>query len=65
MINTVDKNGDGKISFSEFRLELWVYCKSISTKKLTPLQGYDGRVSTTRAWSSRQKEVTIKLYGTS
>lgn len=50
MINTVDKNGDGKISFSEFRSELlWVYCKSISTKKLTPLQGYDGRVSTTRA----------------
>ena len=49
MINTVDKNGDGKISFSEFRSELWVYCKSISTKKLTPLQGYDGRVSTSRA----------------
>ena len=49
MINTVDKNGDGKISFSEFRSELWVYCKSISTKKLTLLQGHDGRVSTPRA----------------
>ena len=41
MIETVDRNGDGKISFSEFRLNL----KNIIIWNCFYLKGDDGRFS--------------------
>ena len=54
MINTVDKNGDGKISFSEFRCGIQCIVRS-SILFLLSLQCYDGRLSVTGSRHSKEK----------
>ena len=46
MIETVDRNKDGKISYSEFRVTIIDIMKWIFTQVQCNLPGYDGRLPT-------------------